>query len=81
MRSWQWNRVTITSNITVATIIYIVDERTNQTRTSTKTNTLPSGVTIPPTNAAGTHFSLVTLETAPGESATVEVHVFRYERH
>jgi hypothetical protein len=65
--------VSITSNITVATVIYIIDERTNQTRTSTKTNTIPAGVTIPPTNAAGTHISYVTFETAPGQNSTVEV--------
>jgi hypothetical protein len=73
IRQWKWKRAKVTGNITVATVVYIVDERTNQTRISTKTNSLPAGITSIPTNAAGTHTSKVTIETAPGRNATVEV--------
>ena len=65
-----WFPIQITANFTYATVILIVDERTNQTITSTKTNALPDGVTMPPTNAAGTHVSTITYETAVGKSTT-----------
>ncbi|KIW01504.1 uncharacterized protein PV09_06983 [Verruconis gallopava] len=71
--TWHWVKATITGTVTAATVIYIVDERTNQTRTTTKLNTLPANVTMPPTNAAGTHISQIPVETEVGKTTTVEV--------
>lgn len=57
----------------VATVILFVDDSTNKTITSTKSNILPDDVSLPPTNAAGTQTSRITVETALGEYTVIDV--------
>ena len=60
--SAEWAPMSITTNITVATLVYIVNNRTNTTRTSTILNTIPEGYTQQPTNSDGTAiYPLVTV--------------------
>jgi hypothetical protein len=66
-----WQKQYVTASITAATLIYIIDERTNTTRTETKFNDLPSGITLPPHNAAGTQTATIEIETAKGRTSTM----------
>jgi hypothetical protein len=69
---WGWTPVSITGTVTYATIVYIVDDE-GRTRTSTKFNVLPEGMTPPPTNEAGTQTAAATVETELGKYTTVTV--------
>jgi hypothetical protein len=68
---YYWQKQEVTATVTAATLIYIVDDRTNTTRTSTKYNTLPDGIVPPPTNTDGTHVTTFAIATAKGESSDV----------
>ena len=68
---WYWQKQEVTATITAATIILVVDERTNTTRTETKFNELPDGITIPPTNTAGTQTATIEVETKKGQKQIV----------
>ncbi|KAF1807865.1 hypothetical protein P152DRAFT_304977 [Eremomyces bilateralis CBS 781.70] len=70
LTSWVWVPVTITRNITLATVIYIVNNRTNTTKTTTITNTLPADITPPPTNVGGTVVNTFTYEGYNGVNTT-----------
>jgi hypothetical protein len=54
-----WARPTFTSTIVAGTVVYKVHRRLGTTATSTIFNELPPGVTLPPTNAAGTRVTTV----------------------
>ncbi|TKA70140.1 hypothetical protein B0A49_07720 [Cryomyces minteri] len=56
-----WTSMTVTTTITAATVIYVVNNRTNTTRTVTSYNELPAGYTLPPTNSDGTVVATVTV--------------------
>lgn len=59
---WQrvyWQSLPINTTITAATVTYVVNNRTNSTRTVTNHAVLPSGYTVPKTNAAGTRITTV----------------------
>ncbi|KAK8244909.1 hypothetical protein HDK77DRAFT_237189 [Phyllosticta capitalensis] len=52
---YSWTKVQVTATVTYAVAYVIINNRTNTTSTSTSYVALPSGYTLPPTNAAGTH--------------------------
>ncbi|KAF2267580.1 hypothetical protein CC78DRAFT_419641, partial [Lojkania enalia] len=58
--TWYWYPYSFTESIIAATLIVIVNTIYNTTTTSLKLAELPSGYTLPPTNADGTHVSMVT---------------------
>ena len=69
--SWVWAPATISGTVTAATIVYIVNNRTNTTGTSTIYNSLPSQVTIPPTNSAGLQTAVITPEVGDNKSEII----------
>jgi hypothetical protein len=70
---WVWSSASFLSSVVYATVVYITNEDDGSVRTSTIYNELPTGVTPPPTNAAGTQTAHVTIETARGKFTTVEL--------
>jgi len=56
-----------------ATVVYITNDDDGSVRTTTIFNDLPSGMTPPSTNAAGTHTVQVTMETARNEFSTFDL--------
>ena len=72
---YYWASQSITATLTAATIVYVVDQEKKTTRTETRFNELPDGVTLPPTNAAGTQTTSVTILTEFGKSKVVELYV------
>ncbi|KAI9747628.1 MAG: hypothetical protein M1815_004018 [Lichina confinis] len=64
--------VEFTETITAATVVRIINNSTNTTRTTTITNELPPGITPPATNEAGTRVETVTI-TRPGNVTTETV--------
>ncbi|KAF2401491.1 hypothetical protein EJ06DRAFT_394140 [Trichodelitschia bisporula] len=65
---WDWATQTVTAEIVAATVIVVI--RNGTKTTSTKFNKLPSGHTLPPTNAAGTHIETVTYRPKYGVTTT-----------
>lgn len=57
---WESLVVTFTTTITAATVIPVVNNKTNTTTTITKYNVLPSGYTLPDLNSAGTLVTTLT---------------------
>jgi hypothetical protein len=73
--TWNWRSASITSSIVYATVLYITDDVDGTVRTSTLLNELPSGITVPSLNQAGTHVEQATVETAKGRFTTIELYV------
>jgi len=71
VETYVWVKQTVTATLTAATIVYVVNNRTNTTRTETIFNSLPDGFTLPPTNVEGTHTAVITVATAVGKSSEV----------
>lgn len=71
---YYWAKQQITATLTAATVIYIVDKKKGTTRTETKYNELPAGVTPPPTNAAGTQTTSITVYPQYGVSSIMELY-------
>lgn len=71
--NWYWASYSFLSSVVYATVVYITDEDNGSVRTSTIYNELPSGVTPPATNAAGTQTAHIAIETARGKFTTVEL--------
>lgn len=55
--SWYWRQNYYSTTITAATLIYVINNRTNTTSTITSYNELPSGYTLPAVNSAGTQIT------------------------
>lgn len=55
-----WVQASIATTITAATVVLVVNNGTNSTRTSTVYNTELGGYTLPDTNSAGTKVSTIT---------------------
>ena len=70
---WQWLPVSITDTVVYATVVYITNDDDGSVRTTTIFNEMPSGVSPPPTNAAGTQTAPLTIETALGEYTTLDL--------
>lgn len=70
---WVWWPVSITSSMVHATVLYVTNDEDGSVRTTTIFNDLPSGMTPPSTNAAGTHTAQVTMETAKNEFSTFDL--------
>jgi len=68
--SYTWQREEHDTTITAATVVYVVNTRTNATRTVTKYNELPAGYTLPPVNAAGTRITILTIPHGPSGNTT-----------
>ena len=73
--SWEWWPGTVNTTITAATVVYIVNNGTNTTTTSTIFNDLPAGYTLPPTNSAGSQIAVITVETTEGSYTTTTLYV------
>ena len=73
--SWEWWPGRVNTTITAATVVYIVNNRTNTTTTSTIFNDLPAGYTIPPSNSAGSQIAVITVETTEGSYTSTTLYV------
>jgi hypothetical protein len=55
-----WQSFPINTTIIAGTIVLSFDPSTNTTKTSTVFNALPSGISLPDTNAGGTRVASIT---------------------
>lgn len=53
-QDWFWSKLWISATLTAATKVIVINRKTNTTSTKIVYADLPEGVTLPPTNAAGT---------------------------
>ena len=67
--TYSWTPYSITGSVVAATVIDIVNTLEDTTRTTTIFDVLPSGYSLPPTNADGTHVQSITY-TRLGASVT-----------
>lgn len=58
---YYWVKLSISTTITAATEVLVINRKTNTTSTKIISAELPSGFVIPPTNAAGTHYQELTV--------------------
>lgn len=68
--SHYWEKISAIENITIATVLYVVNNSTNTTRTTTVSNEIPRGYTLPDTNEAGTRISTLSLSWGPNSTFT-----------
>ncbi|EOD44247.1 hypothetical protein UCRNP2_9084 [Neofusicoccum parvum UCRNP2] len=52
-KDWYWSKLFISTTLTAATEIVVINKKTNTTTTKTIFADLPDGFTLPPTNSAG----------------------------
>ena len=75
-RFWSWSALEVTSSIDYATVMTIIDEENGSIHITTIFNELPSGISPPAVNEAGSQTAQVTIETAKFQFTTIDLYAY-----